>query len=383
MRLTLVISSLGRGGAERAVSILASAWAEEGKHVTLLTFDHGEPPAYALHPEVKVNSLGLHAVSTHSLEAFCRNLSRIRRLRQAIRESDPDLVISFMDRTNVLTLLAIRALPVSTIVAEQTDPALYDVGRVWSFLRRLVYRLADGLVCPTPRSVARFRSITGLDGVAIPNPIDVPTGFAHGSQRADRSPGYVLIGMGRLVPQKGFDLLLNAFSRVTDGHPDWTLTLLGAGPLLADLQAQAESLNLSRRIQFLGPVSDPYAKLRAADMFVFSSRFEGFGMALAEAMACGLPVVSFDCPEGPADIIRDGVDGVLIPPGDVPALADALDRLMGDPAERRRLAARAPEVLSRFGRDRIMALWQDLFDGLLPNQRDTDGTIDTRMVSRG
>src|SRR5262249_18849014 len=153
-----------------------------------------------------------------------------------------------------------------------------------------------------------------------------------------------------------------AFSALAHKHPEWKLTILGGGPLLAELQKQAQSLNLDQRVQFAGPVSDPFPRLHAADLFVFPSRFEGFGMALAEAMACRLPAVSFDCPEGPGDIIRNGVDGLLIPSEDVPALIAALDSLMGDSDKRRRLASRAPEVHSRFGRERILDLWESLFD---------------------
>ena len=361
MRITLVITTLGRGGAERLASILASAWAAQGKRITVLTFDRGEASAYDLHSAVQARHLGILQISNSAFQGLRRNVRRLRILRRALRESNPDLIISFLDTTNVLTVLGTRWLGLPVIVVEQTDPAFYEIGRIWSFLRRCVYRFADVLVCPNIRSAAKFQRMTRVRTVTIPNPIDVPVKFAVTSN-GKKTGQYELIGMGRLVPEKGFDLLLQAFSLIAGKHPGWRLTILGGGPLLGELQEQALSLSLAQRVNFAGPVADPFPRLHAADLFVFSSRFEGFGMALAEAMACGLPVVTFDCPEGPAHIVRDGIDGLLVPPEDVPALAAALDRLMGDSAERRRLASLAPEVRLRFGSERILALWQSLFD---------------------
>ena len=145
--------------------------------------------------------------------------------------------------------------------------------------------------------------------------------------------------------------------------------MLGRGPLKARLEAQADLLGLKNRVSFVGSVADPFPMLRASGMFVFSSRFEGFGNALVEAMACGLPVISFDCPAGPSDIIRHGVDGLLVPPENVSALAKAMDHLMPNAAERERLAQRAPEVLDRFSRERVLAMWEKLFDDVLPARK--------------
>lgn len=374
MRLTLVIASLTRGGAERVMSILAGAWVSQGKEVTLLTFDHGEEPAYPLDPAVKRQSLGLLGYSNNFLQGIWRNFGRVLMLRRAIRASRPDIVLSFLDTTNVLTLLATRGLSVPVIISERTDPALYDIGTIWDLLRQFAYPLADVLVCPTEASLKRFRAIVEVSGFAIPNPVAI-TPAPRVAPQKEPSANRVLIAMGRLVPQKGFDLLLDAFAKIAGKHREWTLTILGEGPERHELQAQAESLHLGSRVRFAGAVADPFSRLRAADLFVFSSRFEGFGMALAEAMACGLPVVSFDCPEGPGAIIRAGIDGVLVPPEDVGALANALDRLMGDAEERQRLAARAPEVRERFSVERAVSRWQEVFDALLPTiaQKETSG----------
>jgi GalNAc-alpha-(1->4)-GalNAc-alpha-(1->3)-diNAcBac-PP-undecaprenol alpha-1,4-N-acetyl-D-galactosaminyltransferase len=183
--------------------------------------------------------------------------------------------------------------------------------------------------------------------------------------------GHLIVGMGRLVEQKGFDLLVEAFSRVAARHSNWSLKILGDGPLRDQLEAQVQRLDLTGRVGFTGALADPFIVLRAADLFVFSSRYEGFGNALCEAMACGLPAISFDCPSGPSEIIRSGVDGVLVPSEDVTELAAAMNHLMADSQERLRLAARAPEVVTRFGIDRILGLWEQIFSDLLTRRTGT------------
>lgn len=366
MRITLVISSLWGGGAERVACVLANGWAEQGHGVSILTFEHGEGPTYPIDSSVKVRHLDLLRASRHHWRGLMENVRRIWVLRRTIRETKPDIVVSFMDRTNVLTLFACRGFRVPVVVSERVDSLHYDIGRVWNTLRRWVYPLADTLVCQTAAALARFQATMKVQGRAIPNPVDVPTVRMGIQDRSDRKP--IVIAMGRLVFQKGFDLLLDAFARIAGLHRDWSLTIIGKGPLRLELEEQSKTLGVGTRVHFAGELTDPFPILRAADLFVFSSRFEGFGMALAEAMACGLPVVSFDCPEGPRDIIRDGIDGILVPPGDAVALGDAMHRLMSDSQQRAALAARALEVTERFSRERILSLWQGLFSELLSAQ---------------
>ena len=164
--------------------------------------------------------------------------------------------------------------------------------------------------------------------------------------------------MGRLVPVKGFDMLLSSFAPLVTEFPDWDLTILGNGSLMGELKAQAAKLGIENRVNLPGFVNPPFEYLKGADLFAFTSHSEGFGLALMEAMACGLPAVSFDCPSGPGEIIRHEVDGLLVPPMNIEALRENLRRLMNNEEERKQMGERAKEVLQRFAPSEIMKKWE-------------------------
>lgn len=360
MRLTLVIPGLDdAGGAERVMATLANAWARRGWPITLLTFDDGaEPPFYPLHPAIDHRPLAIAGASDSPLSAVAANLRRVRVLRRAIAASKPDVVVSFMDQTNIVVLLATRGLGLPVIVAEHNDPAHHPIGRGWGSLRRALYPRATRVAMLTERAASHFAPAIRRRVAVIPNPIALPA--PDPARQAGNDGGPTLVAVGRLDAQKGFDLLLRAFARIAPNHPEWRLVIWGNGPQRDDLERLRDDLGLAARVSLPGTTDRIHQKLDTSDLFVLSSRYEGFPMALCEAMAVGLPVVAFDCPTGPREIVRPGIDGVLVPPEDVAALAAALDRLMGDPADRRRLAERAPEVLDRFGLEPVLAIWDDV-----------------------
>jgi glycosyltransferase involved in cell wall biosynthesis len=170
-----------------------------------------------------------------------------------------------------------------------------------------------------------------------------------------------VVAAGRLVEQKRFDLLIEAFALTAEIHRDWDLIIYGEGEDRPDLEKLVADKGLAERIKLPGWTRSLSSKLARCDFFVLSSGYEGFGNVIAEAMAVGLPVVSFDCEAGPSDIIRHEVDGLLVPPLDVPALAGAMMRLMEDDAYRATLGRRAPEVLERFSLESTLALWDEVF----------------------
>ncbi|HLO69040.1 MAG TPA: glycosyltransferase family 4 protein [Holophaga sp.] len=348
------------GGAQRVMSILANAWAAQGREVSLLTLEGpGSRPFFPLDSRVRYIPLGLSSQSIGLAQKVSNNAARLRRLRRELRGIRPDLLLSFIDRTNVLALFGCTGLGFPVVVSERVDPASYDIGRIWNLLRMLSYPLAASIVVQVASIRSFFPSFLRKRIHVIPNPVLPPGPDLPAAETRPR-----IIGAGRLTSYKGFDLLLEAFARVANRHPEWRLDLLGEGPERSALEAQARELGLGGRVRLMGNRSDITAQMRGADIFVLSSRAEGFPNVLCEAMAAGVAVVSFDCPTGPSDILRPGVDGLLVPLADVPGLAEALDRLMGSSELRRDLAARAPEILERFGESSILEQWEACFRGL-------------------
>lgn len=375
LRITLTIDNLRAGGAERVLVRMANYWAAQGQCITILTTQpRSEPPFYALDQRIHFVPLGTATTSPNKLTGFWNNLRRILVLRQAIIQSQPDVVISFLERMNVNTILATRGLPVPVIVDEQIHPAMYPLNKVWARLRHILYPQAQRVVGVTERVITWFPPAIQRISSVIPNPVEIPhaaplsspvpgttgTSGANGTKRE-----HIVLGMGRLVDQKGFDLLIKAFACIAPRHPDWTLEIWGEGRNRVHLEALRDRLGLHDRIRLPGRTQEPFTKMRQADVFVLSSRYEGFPNVLCEALTCGLPIISFDCLSGPREIIRAGIDGILVAPEDVAALALAMHRLMSDASLRQTMAARAPEVLERFGMEPVMQLWERLIADVL------------------
>jgi len=357
LRITLFLDDLLGGGAARVASYLTWAWAEAGRTVTILTLDEGAlPPFFPLHPSIIHRPLNTRRPSRNLLEAIVRNGSNLTQLRRAISDSQPDVLVSFLSENNVKALLATRGLRrIPIIISERTDPHGRSIGFVWENLRRLTYSWSDVLVVQTQHALQYFAPKVRTKGVVIPNPV-LP-GAAH-SHACDDPPHtrFTVVTFGSLRAVKGHDMLIEAFRRVASAFPDWDLRIFGEGQDRNALQAQIQACGLAERIFLPGHISLEH--LPEADLFVLPSRAEGFPNALAEAMARGLPVISFDCLSGPLELIRDGLDGILVPPEDIEALSGAMARLMAAPEERARLAARAPEVVERFSLERILELWE-------------------------
>lgn len=379
MKVAAVVSTISGGGAARALVNVVNHWAGQGREVTLLTLDSSDQDFYEVHPAVERVGLDLISSSRWIGESVARNVTRLRELRRALREVGPDVVLAVEDKTAVRTLLATCGLWPSVAVWEQTDPRQFRLTKLWRVLRRALFPRAAVLAVQVERLRPWAEQFVSPEKVhVIPNPA-VPldawdagdrtqNGPTNGGRRSksDTSPpdGGTALAVGRLVPAKGFDLLLEAFAACVRSRPDWRLVIVGEGTMRSKLERQAAHLGIEDHLELPGRVEDVASHYSNADLFVLSSRFEGFPNVLLEAMAAGLPVVSFDCPCGPAEIIRDGEDGVLVPAEDAAALASAMDRLMGNPDLRERLSRRAPAVLERYSVDSVAGRWERVLESV-------------------
>ncbi|QDT25738.1 alpha-1,4-N-acetyl-D-galactosaminyltransferase [Gimesia panareensis] len=369
-RITITVPSLSLGGAEGVAAMMANHWAAEGDQVTLITLDSAETDTFKLVPEVQRFALDVMHDSGNLFQAVVNNRRRVQKLRSAITESKPDVVISLTDRMNVLTLLAAGKSRYSVIVSERSDPRHHPMGRVWSFLRKRTYPLAAAVVVQT-RGVADFCR-TWLPAThieVIPNAVPAPrsSGIPVVTEEIvkARPASHVVLGMGRLSYEKGFDLLIDAFSRLAAKYPDWKLRILGEGPMRESLQATIDQRGLQDRIELAGWVADPERALDQGDLFVLPSRYEGFPNALLQAMSRGLPCISFYCESGPADIAREGLPVGLVPAGNVSELTERMQESMLDETVRLETALQSLQVKQRFSQERYFQSWDQLIEQTL------------------
>jgi len=359
MRLLLVISSLSGGGAERVLVLLARGLAGRGHHVTVVTIYGEELDFFRLPRGVDRVALGLGKDTIGLVTKLLANARRILALHRAIRAARPDAVISLLGRTNVLALLATVGMRVPVIVSEHTDPRKEPLPGAWQGLRRIAYRRAARVVSVTADIDSCFDWIAADKKAVIPNPVD----FAELEQEG---PGiefpwpHAVIAMGRLAPEKGFDLLIEAFAGLAGRFADWGLVILGEGRLRGELESLSARAGLAGRVLLPGTIPSPGSTLKKAELFVLSSRWECLPMALIEAMACSLAVVATECMAGAAELVRPGHNGLLVPTESASALAAAMSELMQEPAKRRVLGQNAAASVRQFDLDRIVEVWEGL-----------------------
>lgn len=355
--VVLVTGSLEGGGAERALSEMANYWAERGWRVTFATWTGPEvEDFYTLASGVERAWLDVSPRGASLMGRLTANVGRVFKLRRLLRESRADAVLSFIDVSNVLTILAALGLRLRVVVSERGCPdqppsmSLYPISRYWRLLRKILYRRADAVTSVNASAAKWLERECRVKATMIPpalRPLPEATQV--------REP--FILAVGRLHPVKGFDLLIRAFARITPDFPSWRLTLIGSGPEKAALVESCEVLKLQSRMEFRDPMHEVEAWMARAGLVVLPSRSEAFGNAVLESMGMGAPVIATEC-AGPRALIDNGVNGRLVPVGDVDRLAAAMAELLARPHVRESLGREALAVRQRFRQDVVMAQWE-------------------------
>ncbi|MFE2160137.1 glycosyltransferase family 4 protein [Streptomyces lydicus] len=376
MKITLLLhNAYAIGGTIRTTFNLAAALADRHDVEIVSMMRHREVPRFTLDPRVRLVPLVDTRVGSADMadplfaepaqdfpltEKRHHQYSRLIDLRAAefLRGTDADVLIGTRPGINVYLA---RFGPRRALRIAQEH--LRHDAHSKALRRELAhhYRTLDALVTTTEADAAVYRARMRLPGVpvlAVPNIVPAPAG--------PLSPGTskVIAAAGRLVRGKRFDLLIEAFSAVAAKHPDWRLRIHGGGAERAQLQGLIDGLGLAEQAELTGPRSPIEAEFAKASIVASASDAESFGMTLVEAMRCGVPVVSTNCPLGPAEIIDHGSNGLLVPPGDGQALAAGLLELIETPERRREMAEAALESSARYAPEPIAERYQLLFDEL-------------------
>lgn len=369
MRILFFVSSMHSGGAERVAATLSSAWARRGDSVTLVpTFTGKGTCFYKLNPGVRLVWLA-DRMGWLGRKVF-PPLAKWFAIRQLVRETQPDVIVSFLTNVNVTVLMATKGMGVPVLVCERTSPAFSQAAQNWlARMRRKTYPRADAVVLQSPHATESFgQMVPGLKRLLwVPNPLPPDLLDVDIQANANTLPARQLVAMGRLRDLKQFDLLIRVFASLANDFPDWNLTIWGEGPERENLQRQIDEAGLRERIRLAGRTRTPWEELAGADLFVMTSRVEGFPNVLLEAMALDRPCVALDCPHGPREMTDDGRYALLVPLNDDRRLADALSQLMSDSTLRQAMGKRAGvHVRERYGLERVLEQWDDVFAQVVP-----------------
>jgi glycosyltransferase involved in cell wall biosynthesis len=363
MRIVFVQSGLTAGGTEKIVNLLARHRADIGDEVHVLAFRGTREDSY-FHYDDDISVSTQTNNSENTRNKFLRVGSRLNWLRRKFQKIRPDVIISLLTKTNAIALVASRGLGIPVIISERNNPGKQGASFIWQKAIKLLAPWAARVVVQTDSARQEVSANVQSKTTIIPNPSVIFSEIER-----TKNAGHRIVAAGRLSHQKGFDLLLEAFAIIAPKVPQANLTIFGDGPDREALIAHAETLAISNRVSFPGITKKPGAWLAEADIFVISSRYEGFPNVLIESLAAGLPTVAYACPWGPSDILTNEKDGLLVEAENVPALATAIHRLLADEKLREKFSITAPETAKRFDLRTVLTQWDSVINHALLEEK--------------
>jgi len=371
MQIWFVLDTLYAGGGVERVTLKIAQFIDRTRFQPTVVVAGKAEPGRDLQTDLPVNFLN------------CAHVSQaIPALAKLIRDSRPDLIYSAKTHVNVAVLLAhfVSGHEAKVVISEhihltsqqQHDPTYRRLkARLTIWMARWLYRRADQIVCVSRGAAEDFRHRFELPPkkvISLYNAVIDRQLFEQMDEPVEqpwfaRKDTPVIISAGRLTKQKGFSYLLQAFARVRQ-RMRARLVILGEGEEWPRLMEEVNNLAIQDAVMFLGFQPNPYKYMRRADLFVLPSLWEGLPTVLIEAMACGVPIVSTNCPSGPSEIITDGENGLLVPPADVPALTNAILRVLENPKWAVDVRNRAREKAREFSVEQVVPQYEQLFNSL-------------------
>lgn len=341
------------GGTERVTSVIANELVKRGFKVSILNKFKPKQLFYELNPTITL----AHIYATEKNNRT--TIGIIPKVRKYLMKNKVDLIIDVDVTLTTITFLAKLFLSIKHIAWEHFNYLIDNSGWKRKLSRKIAALFADKIIVLTQADLQNYLTyLHAKNMIVIENPVSFTV-----AQPAKLSAKRV-IAVGRLAQQKGFDLLISAFSKVIKIFQDWQLVIFGDGELREELQKQIDDLNLGAHITLGGNVIDVKSEMLKSSLFVLSSRYEGFAIVLIEALSCGLPIISFDCPYGPAEIIKNNVSGYLVENGNISVLAEKIIKIIQDPLLREMLGRNAHLLSHKYRPEHIMEKWETLLTEL-------------------
>ncbi len=365
--IIILVSAMNLGGAQRVVSVLCDHWSQNGFTVTLIsTFTGENTDHYKVNKNVILKSLSNNSFLPKN--KILNLLGKLVQLRKIIKDHNPDMVISFLTRVNIATVLSTVGLKTCIIICERTWTPFATLNKNLYWMYRLLFKNVKKIIVQTEKSKLWLNSyFPGIDTYIIPNPVSYPLPLQNGKMlipheffQEDRK---IILACGRLHKFKQFDMLINAFLKIKEKYPDWDLIILGEGEERLNLERLSKKLAINNRIFLPGSAGNMSDWYERADLFVLSSYVEGFPNVLLEAMSYGLPCISFDCDTGPRDMIQHQVNGILVNPDyKEKGLIKALEKMISDEFYRNKIADNAIHIKDKYSIESIMKRWNKILD---------------------
>lgn len=355
--IVFYIGSLCMGGAERVIVNLAAYFRSCGYKVTIVTKlqDEDEYPV----PEGVTRILADITGDEISDNRVVNLYRRITKLRNIFKQFAPDYIVSFIKKNNFMAITAATGLHIPVIVSVRSNPAREYPDKLTRLLAHVLFSRAAGVVLQTQQAKEFFSKSVQKKAVVLPNSLSEK--FLQNEYIGERRKE--IVWMGRMDSNKNPKMLLRAFAKRAEKYPEWSVTFIGEGYQKEDMEAFCKENNLCGQVKFTGRIDDVASAIRPASVFVLTSKQEGMPNALIEAMVSGLAAVSTDCPcGGPAELIENGINGILIPVDDEAALTEALDKLLSDDECRVSISNMAKKLIDKVHPDIVNRKWLEYIE---------------------